>query len=51
MRLFGKVDGHINRFDRAGWLTTPFDLAFAISNLIFRRTPYTARVGCRSDQE
>jgi len=29
MRLFGKVDGTIDRFDRAGWLTLPFDLAFA----------------------
>jgi len=26
VRLFGKVDGAINRFDRAGWLTLPFDL-------------------------
>lgn len=25
MRLFGKVDGDINRYDRAGWLTPPFD--------------------------
>lgn len=29
MRLFGKVDGVIDRFDRAEWLTMPFDLAFA----------------------
>lgn len=29
MRLFGKVDGTIDRFDRAGWMTGPFDLAFA----------------------
>jgi len=28
MRLFGKIDGSINRFDRAQWLTCPFDLAF-----------------------
>ena len=28
MRLFGKIDGSINRFDRAQWLTSPFDLAF-----------------------
>lgn len=27
MRLFGKVDGAINRYDRAAWLTVPFDLA------------------------
>lgn len=29
MRLFGKVDGSIDRYDRAEWLTGPFDLAFA----------------------
>jgi hypothetical protein len=29
MRLFGKVDGTIDRFDRAGWLTPPFDMAFS----------------------
>lgn len=28
MRLFGKIDGSVNRFDRAQWLTSPFDLAF-----------------------
>lgn len=28
MRLFGKVDSSIDRFDRAEWLTAPFDLAF-----------------------
>lgn len=26
MRLFGRVDNQINRFDRAWWLTPPFDL-------------------------
>lgn len=30
MRLFGKVDSAIDRYDRAGWLTPPFDLAFAV---------------------
>lgn len=29
MRLFGKVDGTVSRFDRAQWLSQPFDLAFA----------------------
>lgn len=29
MRLFGKVDGVVNRYDRAEWLSIPFDLAFA----------------------
>ena len=29
MRLFGKVNGKIDRFDRAGWFTRRFDLAFA----------------------
>ena len=28
MRLFGKVDGEINRFDRAMYLTRPFDLSW-----------------------
>lgn len=28
MRLFGKVDSQINRFDRAAWLTPPFDGSF-----------------------
>lgn len=28
MRLFGIVDSAINRYDRAGWLTPPFDAAF-----------------------
>lgn len=28
MRLFGKVDGAIDRFDRAEWLSMPFDLAW-----------------------
>lgn len=27
MRLFGKVSGTIDRLDRAGWITAPFDLA------------------------
>lgn len=26
MRLFGRVNGAIDRFDRAEWLTPPFDL-------------------------
>jgi hypothetical protein len=29
MRLFGKLDTAINRFDRAQYLTAPFDGAFA----------------------
>ena len=29
MRLFGKVNGTIDRFDRAQWMTPPFDLALA----------------------
>lgn len=27
MRLVAKVDGSVDRFDRAVWLTMPFDLA------------------------
>jgi len=30
MRLFGKVDGQINRFDRAAWLSGIFDLPFGL---------------------
>jgi len=30
MRLFGKVDGTIDRFDRAGWLTWPFDMSSVV---------------------
>ena len=30
MRLFGKVDGVIDRLDRAGWLTMPFDLLWTL---------------------
>jgi hypothetical protein len=29
MRLFGRLDGTIDRYDRADWLTPPFDLAFS----------------------
>ena len=31
MRLFGKVDGSVDRYDRAGWLSCPFDLAFLVA--------------------
>lgn len=41
MRLFGKVDGAIDRYDRAGWFTQPFDLAFKLSVV----TPITVRRG------
>jgi len=30
VRLFGKVDGRIDRLDRAVWLTLPFDMGFRI---------------------
>ena len=29
MRLFGIVDGAVDRSDRAGWLSGPFDLAYS----------------------
>lgn len=29
MRTVAKVDGNVDRFDRALWLTPPFDLAWA----------------------
>jgi len=31
MRLFGKVDSQIDKFDRAAWMTPPFDLIFNLS--------------------
>lgn len=34
MRLFGKVDSQINRFDRAQYLTGPFDMAFELTTLV-----------------
>lgn len=33
MRIFGKVDGTVDRFDRAHWSTPPFDLAFAVPSV------------------
>jgi len=33
MRIFGKVDNTIDRFDRAQWLTPPFDLAFVVPSV------------------
>lgn len=30
MRLFGSVDGRIDRLDRAGWMTPPFDLTVGV---------------------
>lgn len=30
MLLFGVPDGQVDRFDRAAWLTGPFDLAFIV---------------------
>lgn len=30
MRLFGNITSTINRFDRAVWLTVPFDLPFLV---------------------
>lgn len=29
MRLFGKIDTAISRFDRAQWMSAPFDLAWS----------------------
>lgn len=41
MRLFGKVDGIIDRYDRAEWMTPPFDGAFAL----IARGPYQVVAG------
>lgn len=30
MRLFGKVDGSVDRYDRAWLLTCPFDMALGV---------------------
>lgn len=32
MRLFALPDGLVNRFDRAQWMTPPFDLAWFTSS-------------------
>ena len=29
MRLFGKVDGSVDRFDRGPWWLSPFDMAYS----------------------
>ena len=39
MRLFGKIDGKINRFDRAWFLTKPFDLALIPEGTTFAPRP------------
>ena len=39
MRLFGKVDSAVDRFERAAWLTLPFDLALtAASSNVYEET-------------
>lgn len=43
MRLFGKVDGTIDRLDRAAWLTTIFDLAFGGAPIQGTRYPDPSR--------
>ena len=30
MRLFGKVDNTVDRYDRAEWITPPFDSTFRV---------------------
>lgn len=44
MRLFGKVDGTIDRYDRAEWLSLPFDLAFKLDELT-RRVSHAEYLG------
>lgn len=34
MRLFGKVDNAINRYERASWITCPFDLALTTATTV-----------------
>lgn len=34
MLLFGVPDGNVDRFDRAAWLTGPFDLACSVTTLV-----------------
>ena len=31
MRLFGKINAAIDRFDRAQWMSAPFDLAWGVA--------------------
>jgi hypothetical protein len=50
MRLFGKITGAVDRYDRADWLTPPFDLAFSTTfatPTVIRRAPSTAFTAIR----
>ena len=46
MRLFGTITGEVDRFDRADWMTPPFDLAWrasvTVSATVIRRAPTAA---------
>lgn len=42
MRLFPKVDGTVDRFERAGLLTMPFDLALASPSPVPEKLCFTA---------
>ena len=52
MRLFGETDGLLDRFDRAEWMTPPFDLSLlgtAITpSTSVRRAPTTVATPLRS---
>lgn len=47
MRLFGKTDSTLDRFDRAALLTIPFDIALTTTSAVFAGQVYTpgAKVG------
>jgi hypothetical protein len=46
VRLFGRVTGIVDRFDRAEWLTLPFDLALGLPPAR-RATPDPLRASSR----
>lgn len=48
MRLFGKVDGAIDRFDRAEWLTGPFDLSWGAPVIILTPVERTWMIAAES---
>lgn len=40
MRLFARPNGSVDRYDRAAWLTPPFDLAWGVHG------PYRVAAAC-----
>lgn len=43
MRLFPKVDGAVDRYERAAWMTVPFDLSWLTGGEVISFTAYIDR--------